>query len=160
MISLCILKEVLWMTFTNIFSQCLIVEETREQSQSRVWFDQRGGRVTVSVFSEVARADTPACLSKWFAILMHLGSPLRQQGTLIEHGEALWLWWKTTMKTSRWGRQGSSSTQEVWQREMGIVSCKMVYLFLTRPITHSTWIRTADNPLNIQVPLDAAVVSL
>ena len=64
MISLCILKEVLWMTFTNIFSQCLIVEETREQSQSRVWFDQRGGRVTVSVFSEVARADTPACLSK------------------------------------------------------------------------------------------------
>ncbi|KAL1268558.1 hypothetical protein QQF64_033921 [Cirrhinus molitorella] len=45
--------------------QCLVVEEeTREQSKSRVWFDQRAGRVIGSVFSEVARANRPVSLIK------------------------------------------------------------------------------------------------
>ena len=42
----------------------IVEEETREQSKSRVWFDQRAGRVTASVFSEAARAGTPASLIK------------------------------------------------------------------------------------------------
>jgi len=32
----------------------------------------------------------------------------------------------------------SSPGVVVWQREMGIVLCKIVYLFLTRPMTRST----------------------
>uniref|UniRef100_A0A671VR44 YqaJ viral recombinase domain-containing protein n=1 Tax=Sparus aurata TaxID=8175 RepID=A0A671VR44_SPAAU len=64
MVSLRILKKIFWI-FTNIFFQCLIVEEeTREQSRSRVWFDQRAGRVTALVFSEAARADAPTSLIK------------------------------------------------------------------------------------------------
>ena len=42
----------------------IVEEETREQSKSRVWFDQRAGRVTASVFSEAARAGTSASLIK------------------------------------------------------------------------------------------------
>ena len=39
-----------------MFVECLLVEEkTREQRKSRVWFDQRAGRVTASVFREAAR---------------------------------------------------------------------------------------------------------
>ena len=46
-------------------SQCLVVEEeTREQSKSRQWFDQRAGRVTASVFKEAARAERAVSLIK------------------------------------------------------------------------------------------------
>ncbi|XP_077063316.1 uncharacterized protein LOC143715422 isoform X2 [Siphateles boraxobius] len=45
--------------------QCLVVEEeTREQSKSKVWFDQRAGRVTGSVFYEAAKANRAVSLIK------------------------------------------------------------------------------------------------
>ncbi|KAK1895789.1 Exonuclease [Dissostichus eleginoides] len=39
--------------------QCLLVEEkTRKQSRSRVWFEQRAGRVTASSFHEAAKTES------------------------------------------------------------------------------------------------------
>lgn len=50
-------------------------------------------------------------------------------------------------------RDVSSPGIVVWQREIGIVLCKIVYLFLTRPMTRSTWIRTAASPLVVSSSL-------
>jgi hypothetical protein len=49
----------------RLFLKCLVVEEkTREQRKSRVWFDQRAGRVTASVFLEAARTKNSSSLIK------------------------------------------------------------------------------------------------
>jgi len=42
----------------------VVEEETREQSKSKVWFDQRAGRVTGSVFYEAAKANRAVSLIK------------------------------------------------------------------------------------------------
>ncbi|KAI4803255.1 hypothetical protein KUCAC02_006806, partial [Chaenocephalus aceratus] len=45
--------------------QCLLVEEkTRKQSRSRVWFEQRAGRVTASSFHEAAKTERSSSLIK------------------------------------------------------------------------------------------------
>ncbi|KAK1885950.1 Exonuclease [Dissostichus eleginoides] len=45
--------------------QCLLVEEkTRKQSRSRVWFEQRAGRVTASSFHEAAKTESSSSLIK------------------------------------------------------------------------------------------------
>ena len=42
----------------------IVEEETREQSKSRVWFEQRAGRVTASVFKEAANTTAAPSLIK------------------------------------------------------------------------------------------------
>ncbi|KAK1904600.1 Exonuclease [Dissostichus eleginoides] len=45
--------------------QCLLVEEkTRKQSRSRVWFEQRAGRVTASSFHEAAKTESSSSVIK------------------------------------------------------------------------------------------------
>ncbi|KAJ4926107.1 hypothetical protein JOQ06_008290 [Pogonophryne albipinna] len=45
--------------------RCLLVEEkTRKQSRSRVWFEQRAGRVTASSFHEAAKTESSSSLIK------------------------------------------------------------------------------------------------
>ncbi|KAL0993217.1 hypothetical protein UPYG_G00104810, partial [Umbra pygmaea] len=49
----------------HLTEQCVLVEEkTREQRKSRVWFDQRAGRVTASAFHEAARTNNSSSLIK------------------------------------------------------------------------------------------------
>lgn len=49
----------------QLFFECVLVEErTREQRKSRVWFDQRAGRVTASMFHKAARTEKSPSLIK------------------------------------------------------------------------------------------------
>ncbi|KAF3856790.1 hypothetical protein F7725_017513, partial [Dissostichus mawsoni] len=50
---------------SSILFECLLVEEkTRKQSRSRVWFEQRAGRVTASSFHEAAKTESSSSLIK------------------------------------------------------------------------------------------------
>lgn len=63
-------KDIIIITITTLLMfqfllKCVLVEErTREQRKSRVWHDQRAGRVTASVFREAAKTENSSSLIK------------------------------------------------------------------------------------------------